>query len=118
MEEMLKQKEEILSCGAEGKFKQLFGPYWENYNHRREKLQVRIKVIWNEKLRGKRENLRYLEAKYLPKEFDYPASTLIYGDKTAIILWEENPFAVLIESQKITQSYRNNFELLWKLARL
>lgn len=118
MEETLKQKEEVFSYGAEGRFKQLFGLYWENYNRRREKLQFRMKVIWNEKLRGKKENLLYLEAKYLPKEFDNPASTLIYGDRTAIILWEEIPFAVLIESKKITQSYQNNFELLGRMARV
>ncbi|MBI4981470.1 hypothetical protein HZC30_08025 [Candidatus Woesearchaeota archaeon] len=117
LEEILTQKEEVLSFGAEGKFRQIFGPYWENYNRRREKLKVKIKVIWNEKLKGKRENLLYLDAKYIPKEFDNPASTMIYGDKTAIILWEEIPFAVLIESAKIARSYRNTFELLWKASR-
>lgn len=117
LEEILKQKEEVLSYGAEGKFKQLFGPYWDNYNRRREKLTIRFKVIWNEKLRGKRENIAYLDAKYIPKEFDNPASTLIYGDKTAIILWEDVPFAVLIESQKITASYKNTFNLLWNIAK-
>jgi len=117
LEEILKQKEEVLSFGAEGKFKQIFGPYWENYNRRREKLKVKFKVIWNEKLKGKREQILYLDAKYLPKEFDNPASTIIYGDKTAIILWEEIPFAILIESAKITASYRNTFNLLWKTAK-
>ncbi len=117
LEEILKQKEEVLSFGAEGKFKQLFGPYWENYNKRREKLKIRFRVLWNEKLRGKREQILYLDAKYISKEFDNPASTIIYGNKTAIILWEEIPFAVLIESAKISQSYRVTFELLWKMAK-
>lgn len=76
-----------------------------------------VRVIWDECLRGKRENIAYLDAKYIPKEFTNPVSTVIYGDKTAIILWEEVPFAVLIESAKIARSYRNTFELLWKTSR-
>jgi len=116
LEDILKQKQEVYSYGAEGKFKLLFGPYWENYNRRRENLKIKFKVIWNEKLRGKRENIGYLEARYVSKEYDNPASTLRYANKTVIFLWEEVPFAILIESSKITASYKNTFDLLWSIA--
>lgn len=117
LEDVLKQKEEVLTFGNEGRFKGLFGPYWLNYNQRREKLRLKFKVIWNERLRGKRERLKFIEIKYIPKEFENPASTMIYGNKTAIILWEDVPFAILIESTKITNSYKTTFNLLWNIAK-
>ena len=36
LEQILKQKNEVLIYGAEGKFKEIFGPYWENYEKRRD----------------------------------------------------------------------------------
>lgn len=117
LESILKQKGEVLVYGAEGRFKETFGHYWTNYNKRREKLKIKGKIIYNEKLKGKREKLKLVQIKYIPKEFESPATTWIFGDKVAIILWEEVPFAVLIESKEITKAYRSYFSLLWKLAR-
>ncbi len=41
----------------------------------------------------------------------------IYGNKTAIILWAEKPIVIAIREKEIADSYRNHFELMWKLAK-
>ena len=115
--EMTLNYKEILAYGAEGKFEDLFGPYWENYVNRIKKFKINLKTIYNEKLKSKRKKLGFLDIKYIPQEFESPATTIIFGDKVAIILWDVIPFAVLIESERIAKSYESYFNLLWKLAK-
>lgn len=117
LESVLKQKGEILVYGAEGRFKDVFGPFWTNFNKRREKLKRSGRIIYNEKLKGERKRLRFVSIKYISKEFESPATTWIFENKVAIILWERVPFAVLIEGREITKAYKNYFEILWKIAK-
>ncbi|MEM2919050.1 MAG: helix-turn-helix domain-containing protein [Candidatus Altiarchaeota archaeon] len=117
LESVLKQKGELLIYGAEGKFKEMFGSYWEQWNKKREKLRIKVKIIYNEKLKGKREKLKYVDIKYISKEFESPATTWIFDDKAAIILWDRIPFAILIESRGINKSYKNYFNMLWSVSR-
>jgi len=58
-----------------------------------------------------------VEIKYLPKEFSSHTAINIYADKVAIILWEENPFAILIKNKSIAESYRKYFSLMWNIAK-
>ena len=118
LEDVLKQRKPILVFGAEGGFKTLLGSYWNNWNLRREKAKINVKIIYNEKLRKKREKLemKSIAVKFIPKEFESPATTFIYGDKVSIILWSKLPFAFLVQSTEIAKSYRSIFNLLWKLS--
>lgn len=71
---------------------------------------ARERIIWLNKI-------KYSRAKYLPKEYSVPVTTLVYGNKTAFWVWSEIPFSVLIESEKMADTYRKYFELLWNLAK-
>lgn len=71
-----------------------------------------------------REGDNYLPAhrnsatyKFLPKEFFEPTSTFIYGDKVAIVVFGEPLHGLIIDSKTISNTYRKQFELLWKLAK-
>lgn len=44
------------------------------------------------------------------------ASQYIYGDNVAVVVWSEDPFAILIRHSEIAQSARERFEILWKAA--
>lgn len=122
LEDQLKQKKEVLVLGAQGNFRKTFEYYWEQWNKRREKLKIPIKVIYNGSL--KKEKLKQKEIlqaklatiKFLTKDFDFPSTINMWHNKVATILWTEQPFAFVIESKEIAKSYRNFFELLWKLA--
>ena len=78
-----------------------------------------IKIIYKESLRKQRreKELRLINMKYLPDEFDTPANTWIFGDKVVIIVWSEQPIATVIRSKEVAEAYKINFSLLWKLAR-
>lgn len=71
-----------------------------------------------------REGDNYLPAhsettayKFLPKEFFDPTSTFIYNDKVAIIIFGEPLHGLIIESKILSNTYRKQFNLLWKVAK-
>ena len=77
---------------------------------------IRGRIITGEKLRGKLfTKLKNFQIKYI-KELT-PSSTMIFGNKVSINVFDEKIFVVLIESKLIADSYRKYFEQLWKLAK-
>jgi sugar-specific transcriptional regulator TrmB len=119
-EDMLKQKGEILVFGGGGKFKEALGPYSELWHKKRAKAEIKLRLLWNKKLRDKKKNLKKYElvqVKFLPEEFDNPAPAVIYGDKVTITVWSETPIATLIRSKEVASSYRSYFNTLWKIAK-
>ena len=49
--------------------------------------------------------------------YDTPATTWIYRDKIAIIVWSDQPIATLIRSKDIADSYRQFFNILWNSSK-
>lgn len=86
------------------------------FNHmKKHKLKERVLV---------REGDNYLPAhietttyKFLPKEFFEPMSTFIYGNKISMIIFGEPLHGLIIESKLLSNTYRKQFELLWKIAK-
>jgi len=116
----LKENNEILIFGGGGKFKESLGPYSELWHKQRVKKNIKVKLLWSQELRKKKsylKNYKYLEVKFLPKEFDNPAPAIIYNNKVAITIWTERPIATLIKSKEVAESYRSYFNLLWKIAK-
>ena len=119
-EDMLKQKGDLLIFGSGGKFKEILGPYSDLWHKKRVKQGIKIKLLWNEKVREKTKYIRkfkLIEFRFLPEEFDNPAGSNIYGDKVAITSWGEMPVAILIRDKKIARSQRSYFNALWKIAK-
>lgn len=119
--------EDVLRCGAketcifgaEGNFVEIMQHYAWQWHKRRKKLSIRIRIIYNEKLRGKRHKKMFplIKMKFISKEYDTPATTWLYGDKVAIIVWSEPIIATVIKSKEVFKSYYNFFNILWKIAK-
>tara|TARA_Y100000310_G_scaffold193951_1_gene193911 strand:+ start:4097 stop:4882 length:786 start_codon:yes stop_codon:yes gene_type:complete len=50
------------------------------------------------------------------KDVVSPVATNIYGDKIAIIVWTDEPEAIIIENEAAAQAYKAYFEFMWKHA--
>ena len=116
-DESLKQKGEISVFGGGGKFKECFPEYSELWDKLRIKSKIKLKLLYDEGLRKKNANYQQCEIRYLPKEFNNPAPTMIYNNKVVITIWTEKPMAFVIESKEVSESYKNYFEILWKVAK-
>ena len=55
--------------------------------------------------------------KLLPEEYITEITTWTYGNKTALFIWSEPFYVILIENKSVANSNRKTFEYLWKLAK-
>lgn len=118
-EDVLKTKRALLVFGAEGRFVELFTHYAEQWHMRRGKLKIPLKIIYNEKIRAKKSkaNFPILHMRFNSQVYDTPATTWIYGDKVAIIVWSHQPIATLMRSKDVADSYRQFFSILWNSSK-
>lgn len=59
-------------------------------------------------------DLKYSELKFLPASHYSPLQIMLVGGKTALIYWGETPTATLYSRPKIYESYKKQFDLLWR----
>jgi len=121
LEDMLEVKEKIQTFGIPKIMPELMKTYLNNVFHRKRiQKKIHIQHIYNENAKERivyLNKLKYCGAKYLPPEYNVPVTTVIYGNKVSFWVWSEEPFCVLIESEKMAKAYRKYFKLLWGLAK-
>ncbi|MBU2053121.1 MAG: helix-turn-helix domain-containing protein [Nanoarchaeota archaeon] len=101
--------------GSQGKFEENLSLYTEQWARQRREKNITARIIATEGTESPIWKLNQI--KFLPKEYQSPAATIIYGSKVAIFIHEEPILIVLIESEKLVKSYLNYFNLLWGIAR-
>ncbi|MBI3334327.1 winged helix-turn-helix transcriptional regulator [Candidatus Pacearchaeota archaeon] len=88
----------------------------EQYERDMLKYRIRERVIIKEGTRGifqkGSSNYRKIEEKYFN-----PNPVQIYGDNVQIIVWGNPDHLIIIRSKEVADSYRKQFELLWKMAK-
>lgn len=115
-----KEGDEVFTFGNPKNTSELMKSFVDLYHKRRIAKGIKQIHIYNE---NAKERIRVLQkmdltdAAYLPKEYDSPAATTVYGDKVAFFVWGDNPLAILIESKVVAESYRNYFKLLWGMVK-
>lgn len=118
LEDILRTNKDFVAFGAEGRFKDIFKWYFDNWQRRRAKVGIRYKIIYNNKLKNKRpiKEQKLVEVRFLPEKYEFPATTIIYENKVAIIIWDIQPTGFVLESKKAVKSFQSYFELLWNIA--
>lgn len=119
MEDVLKEGKDLFAYGAESKFADMFPAYQKHWNDRRVKLGIKVKMIYNRRVKERKvgEKLKLLEMEFLPKHYDFPSTIMIYGNKVVTIVWSDVPFGFMITSKEVAKSNMNFFEILWGIAR-
>jgi len=112
-EEQLEAKE-ILILGASPKAYEILQFYFKWYDKTRKEKKIHARIIASDR---KISKIPLAEIRYLPEKYSNPVSVNIYGDKTAIILWASQPYAIVITSSEVAKGYKNYFELMWKTAK-
>ncbi|MFA6073031.1 MAG: helix-turn-helix domain-containing protein [Candidatus Woesearchaeota archaeon] len=120
LNDMLTTNNEILAFGIPKEMPEKLSSMLITFHRDRILKKLQIKHIYNENAKERikyLKKLKYSDAKYLPPEYDVPATTVIYGDKTAFWIWSETPFCVIIKSEKMASAYKKYFDLLWSIAK-
>ena len=114
-EDQIEEAKPVYIIGASYDASKIMKYYMPHYTSRRVKKKLKLYLIYC----GKEREFRvpYGETAYLPERYAGPVSTNIYADKVAIIVWSDEPVALLIKNRKIAQSYKSYFDLLWEHAK-
>jgi len=120
--EELKPKGEYYDFGVSGLFKEVMGPYWDLWQKHKRKYKIKSYVIFNEELKKKNPKLLedyFGEKRFHPKEYSSITDTIIYKDSVILFIWTAKPpIAVLIKNKDNAESYKNQFKLMWKYAKI
>ena len=114
MNDIIEVGEDFLIFGSGGTFKEVLPLYTEQWASQRRKKNIKAKIISTKGTKAPIWKLN--QVKFISKEYQSPAVTIIYKNKVAIFIHEEPVLIILIESKKLSQSYKNYFNLLWKVA--
>ncbi len=115
MGDIIEVGKDFVEFGVQGRFKDALPAYTERWAGQRKKRNIRARMVCTEGTVAPVWEMN--EVRFVPKEYQSPAATLVYGNKVAIFIQEEPELVVLVESEKLAQSYRNYFELLWGIAK-
>lgn len=115
-EDQIEEGKEVYVIGGAKNAKEILKYYLERYTQKRIEKQIKLKILYAGE-RKEKEPIPLSEIKILPASYESAAATNIWSDKVAIIMWTERPFAILIHDNEIAKSYKNYFDLLWKIAK-
>ncbi|MDD5192426.1 MAG: helix-turn-helix domain-containing protein [Candidatus Nanoarchaeia archaeon] len=119
--EMLKlnRGEKICVLGAKALIYSELEYYIPHFERDRVKRGIKWKLLWDtENAKEKANGLKLMEGKVLPKGFESKGVVNIFGNKVAIVLWEEKyPSGFMISNKDISDSFRKWFDLIWKTAK-
>ena len=117
-DDMAKAKQEIIMLFATGRAYARLPFYMKNWDKKVNDAKISIKVLLNsDSDKEPYKNYRYGEVKILPKNFSTPTQIFIYGNKSAVAIWSEEPIAILITSKEITSGFVRYFRFLWAIGK-
>jgi sugar-specific transcriptional regulator TrmB len=99
--------------GSEGQLRQKMPEFHRQFIRQLKENKIKVREIAREG--SSKTNLE--NTRFVPKAVNSPVVTNIYGDKIAIIIWTDEPEAIVIENSAAAEAYRNYFEFMWKNAR-
>ncbi|MFH1212000.1 MAG: helix-turn-helix domain-containing protein [Candidatus Woesearchaeota archaeon] len=116
MKDILRYGKDYVSFGDEGQLESVSGTVLEQYLRQLDEKDIKERILSKKgvsfKLARKKTEIRFLS-----KEFSFPTSTTIYGDKVAIAIFEGQYHIILIHSESLAKTYKSMFEVLWKTAK-
>jgi len=79
-----------------------------------EKHGFKIKILFGE---GFKSIHTFAKIRYLPREYITPIRTIVCKNKTYIIDFSEPKTTIIIEKETIANAYKEQFHMLWKIAK-
>jgi len=118
-DDQIAEKKTIYVVGAFVGASDVIQYYFTHYDKKRKANRIFIKMIFPEDSRDSPmlKNVPLSEIRFLPQKYMSPVGTNVYGDKVAIVVWAEEPVAILIKNSAIADAYKRYFNFMWERAK-
>jgi sugar-specific transcriptional regulator TrmB len=110
--DIIRTGEDNYVFGSEGQFSKRMEDFAHKFKLLKKKAKIHTKVLMRKSTRELDTKLS--NHKYIPNVSESPAVTNIYGDKIAIIIWTDEPEAIVIENASAAKAYKSYFDFMWK----
>ncbi|MBS3074736.1 hypothetical protein J4447_04795 [Candidatus Pacearchaeota archaeon] len=113
------KNDEWLIIGAP-KSADILAGYFKEFNKVRARKKVKMKIIYNKdakELINERKRQPLTKVRVMPGEYITPVSLEIINNKVLIVFYEPKIMAFVIESRESAKSFKQYFDLLWKIAK-
>jgi sugar-specific transcriptional regulator TrmB len=117
-DDMVKSKQTITMLFATGKAYSRLPFYMKSWDAKINHAKIKVNVLLNfDANSNPYKNYKYGEIKILPRSFSTPTQIFIYGNKSAVAIWSEEPIAILVTSDEITNGFKKYFKFLWRVGK-
>lgn len=97
---------------------QAMGSTLKKFDSLRTEKNITDKIIALESQRKDIKKRPLFKVRFLPETFSNPAGMAVYNDNTMIMVYGEPIFVVMIKNAQIAKSFKQYFNILWKIARM
>jgi hypothetical protein len=111
----------LYSLTSAGKGSKTLPFYIPHFHEKRIKEKISLQIIFGKNKeafdRAKElEDFKLTDIRFVDSKYVAPISIWLYGNKLAFLIWESE-IGILIENKETTETFKNYFNLLWKLAK-
>ena len=117
-DDQIKEGKEVLLFGDAVNVNEVVKYYFPHFDKERIKRKIRVKLLFDESARKDSylAKIPLADIRFVKKGNKEPVSINIYSSKVSIIIWDENPKAILISEPSLAECLRSYFDFMWKLA--
>jgi len=110
--DIIRTGKDNFAFGSEGQFSERMPEFALQFDRMKKENKIKTQLI----IRKGRKELddKTTTYRYTPEIPESPAVTNIYGNKIAIIIWTDEPEAVIIENSAAAKAYKSYFDFMWK----
>lgn len=112
--DMLRTKENNFCFGDDGQFRKTMPVFCKQFVREKGANRIKTRVLTR---RRDVSNSRGSMYKFVDKATESNVAVNIYGDKINIIVWTDEPEAIIIENADAARSFKAYFEFMWKSAK-
>jgi sugar-specific transcriptional regulator TrmB len=93
--------------------------YWQNLHLKQKENKIKAKMIFHKSLIKWKKLIPkdIIDLRFFNEEFEPLTETTIYGNKVAFVVWTESPVITIINNEHVANSYKQLFNILWKISK-
>lgn len=117
-DDQIQAQEEILILGDNVDVNNILKFYFPHFDRARKQKKIPLRMIITDEMKDNQElsKIPLAQIKYVKKPSG-KTSFYIYGNTCSIVVWDDEPKAILIREAAIAQSLKEYFEILWRSSK-
>jgi sugar-specific transcriptional regulator TrmB len=121
LEDQIQVGKEVLVNATTSSVTQILKYFFPKYHLLRKEKEIKTRMLFDKDYATKLNKAKLAElplcrCRFIENFNKSPMSQYIYGDNVAIIVWSDEPIAILIREAAVAQGFRDNFLLLWTIS--